>query len=131
MSQVMLTLNLIHILLFFFNPKCGNAGCASIATCCPGTNNSCSQQLNGIDSNCYCDQACLSSDCCSDYADYCINRGENTKQNHNDAMHYLQSFTTETDFITQQYNVIVAIKVQGNSIHSCNYEIIHKLHIKL
>ena len=121
MSRVILTSNLFHILLLFCNPQRGNAGCASIATCCPGTNNTCSQLSNGTDNNCYCDQHCLSNnDCCSDYADYCINRGENTKLNHNDGMRYFPGFTAVTDFVMQQYNVLVAIKVHGNYIHSCN-----------
>ena len=91
MCRVILYLNLHYVLLFFLNPQCGNAGCASIATCCPGRNNTCSLLSNGHD-DCFCDQYCISiQDCCSDYVDYCINRGENTKQKHNDAMHYLRT----------------------------------------
>ena len=87
MSRVTLALNLLHILLFFLNPQFGNAGCASIGRCCSGNNPTCSHvQSNGND--CYCDQRCMmNNDCCNDYADYCINRGENTKQKCNYAMH--------------------------------------------
>ena len=78
MCHAILVLNLFNLMFFFLNPQCGNAGCASIATCCPPSDLKCYQQsITGY--ICHCDQYCISiQDCCGDYADYCINRGENT-----------------------------------------------------
>ena len=56
-----------------------SAGCAEASlSCCPGTNSECIVS-DGM-RTCYCDEHCIvNSDCCSDYNNYCVNRGENNK----------------------------------------------------
>ena len=49
--------------------------CAAIGSCCAVGDASCVSEDEA--SECSCDQFCLSiGDCCNDYLDFCINRGD-------------------------------------------------------